>query len=141
MGAQVWNGFVERAACKSGLGPLQRHACCNDDPQVSIIYRPGYAPCCSLESLAVKICLMLEEVSQRTCCCLHQPAQPASLRYDLACLESSPFHAPSSQGHPAANAGATHIVPISARVWQSSCLQQHQPCAECTLGPAGDPRA
>ena len=73
--AQVRNGFVEGAVQKLGLGPLQRHACCNDDPQVSIIYRPGYAPCCSLKSLAVKILLMSEDISQRTCCCLHQPAQ------------------------------------------------------------------
>ena len=105
MGAQVWNGFIEGAACKFGLGPLQRHACCNDDPQVPVIYCPGYAPCCSLESLAVKLLSMLEEVSQHTCCCLHQPAQPDHLRHDLACLESSPFHAPSSQGHPAADPG------------------------------------
>ena len=86
MGAQVWNGFIEGAACKFGLGPLQRHACCNYDPQVAIIYCPGYTPCCFLEILATEILLMLEEVSQRTCCCLHQPAQPVLLRHDLACL-------------------------------------------------------
>ena len=141
VGAQVWNGFIEGAACKFGLGPLQRHACCNDDPQVSIIYCPRYAPCCSLESLAVKSFLTLEEVSQGACCCLHQPAQPAFLRYDLACLESTPFHAPNSQGHPAADAGVPHIAPTSGRGWHISDLKEHQPCAQCTLGSAGHPHA
>ena len=79
-GAKVSNGFIQGVACKLGLGLLQRHAFCDYHPEVTIIYCPGYAACCCLESLAVKILLMLNAVSQGACCCLHQPAQPVFLR-------------------------------------------------------------